>query len=1671
MKLVRSFFSLLLAAGFLAIGHSQVTVTYPVQSQDVVACQAGSTLRVRIDFIDGAADNPSVTIDLPPGIEYQPGSLSTNGGNLTIAEGNLMNANQPQFVITPAAINAADFVDFSISRTGRCDAVSFSDGGGSFKDVVIVNTDAGQVVENNPTDNSYSLLAASLSIVYPRTSSQDTIINMIPASIERPLEVRQGGLGFIETFTHFVTVGPGLSNYVLKFNGTALTPSSTNADTLFYDVDLNAAPFAGNVGDGDNLFENGEALMVEECFDVLECSQGANTTRHHARWGCNGEICQSADPVNGTVAAVVSQPTLIDEQVSLTFPNCLDGAERGSYSARIVNTSTTASANLSFEIQTTGTNFGFLDGNNRAAVDTNSVMISIDGLDVSSNYSITDFEASENACGAAIMSAVGEARYENIVLQPGEILVISYDFVICCASNCTGDVDFGRPTVSYLFTDACGNNASDGGDRIIGSDFGFTDGGAFLFDGPIAVEDGMTTTFCATYPDFLVLPNRAGDNQLIFDLEIPPGFTFSPNSHMVTTGTGMVIPSTATVVGGDSLAIIMDHTDLDAAGVLTGGGRSLTSLEVCYDLTFLCGTNGAFTLPMTLFNYVSPSCAEPCRLELTCAAPPIRTICPGVCPEGGGTVDRAVTERINFGLEDTNGDRLFDTDTPADPNVVRRSRAIPCDTICTTAALGIITGTEGSSWSNGLYRQTNLFGVFTAIGADIEVFDNGVSVGTVTNVEPVNVTGNQTFDYDVSPAALNALNPSFPAGLVYDDDDSIAVRACYYFDPVLAANDFYLYRESFVFQPNFSSELNQIENELFLSNDNFNTLFSCGDFPNRMTLVSSGVDVVSRDAIGDGCDEILFELDLRVNRGGITPPNNFDYFPNEFRAVNIPDTLVYATREGATFSRAELTYGSTTLPLSPYLMDVDSIYFDLRSLFTDVGGPLRLAESQQNFTIRTYFLLDCGFDETATDNNLRGRVQYMDPICGVTYQRDLTPGFEVRKPGNLSFVQAPQIDQSFTENTCYDLSATNADVGPEFNLSFTWLRIESPSGNINITSVSENGGMNIPLNPAGIYELGDHANNSTEDIEICVRQSLCEVDSFLVIYGWNCSGYPTDLNDVENCNFDTLVYFIEPIDAQIQLQITDQPMPNDLIDLCTTETIEVLINSAGQSDLIDPIFEVELAPGTIVNSVEFEYPIGMNTEVLTPTVMGNTLRYDLSEHTRITGDSLPGTFTSLPTSDRQVLARVQIETDCDYQPGQSVWTFRATADNPCGEPAVGSGVQQQSNSPGINGATTYSAVPAASAPPSANGRIELSGCSMTTDLDVSISFTVVGGMTANRDTAEFIVPAGIDFTPGSLVCSSPNASNCPSYVNTVTDANGNNVIRFAYPPGIGTGDQVSYSFGIFNSGSSECFEDFDGIFRNVASLPPTMCGATFCPNDIRVTTGTDTLTFDVIQSELEIEPMDLIGCQDVNGDLTVTGNFQVGALPVSTDDDVTIQAYCADAAGEIAGSPVGMTTVNGPIDTTGSRPFSIDVPSGCDLNNGIILVASGSCACGTDTITVTTFGTSGLVDIADQNVTICQTRIVDLSSLSISILPAGSGATWSTNGDGSFAANADGSGPTTDLGTANFYLPGPNDRSRPSVTLTLNQAGGGMGCGAAASDEIIVNILNVNCGSFPWNGN
>lgn len=199
-------------------------------------------------------------------------------------------------------------------------------------------------------------------------------------------------------------------------------------------------------------------------------------------------------------------------------------------------------------------------------------------------------------------------------------------------------------------------------------------------------------------------------------------------------------------------------------------------------------------------------------------------------------------------------------------------------------------------------------------------------------------------------------------------------------------------------------------------------------------------------------------------------------------------------------------------------------------------------------------------------------------------------------------------------------------------------------------------------------------------------------------------------------------------------------------------------------------------------------------------------------------------------------------------------------------------------------------------------------------------------------------------------------------------------------------------------------------------------------------------------------------------DATVCSGSDIGLVLSTTESSVAADSFEIVSV-DTRGLTVTTSTSTGMIDANGLSADSYD-NTGANPDSVTYMIAPISASgCVGDTVSVTITVDPEVVVDAGEDETVCSTGEVALDGSITGALETG---TWSTSGDGTFEDSSEGS--DTSFDGAVTYVPGPNDRSGGTVTLTLTSDDPTGACGPE-SDSITITINSVECGTFPWTGN
>ncbi len=1526
-------------------------------SSDVEVCQNSSVNQFTVTAKKSTLDNFEMTLNFPPGVNYSVGSAVITGGTIgyTITEIDITNLNAPVLGISNGGNPTINWgvghqVIFTVARDADCPAAQHAIAGNTFKDTVGIAYEDGGVVtnaeDNNPFYAPYNCDYASLSIL---------TIPVVSTTVGRPetrdITIRQGGNGCTNSFEYFVVIGSDINDYEFMYGATLLAPHTATpnglgtADTLFYTVDLSAAPYAGTVGNGDNCYDNGEDIIFTESFSTGGCNNV--TVRHHAQWGCDGQLCQEASPQTGAVNFVNGVPVL-----TLTVPSGATNEElcdTMTHTVRITNTGSATNPAGGAVALDVAVIFGLGSNGSPIATPSNNTLWGSDfrGTRFWDNFRIGGTPVADSALyyNNSVGNSRGFAAYlrENFLttdpdgpgglddidgdgyfddLAAGESFDVSFDFWIDPRENCgEGRFDYMVWEHKYFdvtFRDQCLQLRPpvrvDLGYRNIIRDYLNSTTESF----PTDIYDGENLTIG-------VKPHFYNNGYLC---EGEPMFT----SSKATWSMELTVPA-----GLDTMVGVMTDADLAAYNptITKVGNKIIYTLDryvfdtLNFPLTFDCAQYSGpqvMNIPYTTHYFCGTPGVDTCFYrEVHCGSVDIAIHCPGPCT--GPVTFQFDANRTTPGYTDGTKTTLVTLDpaihdtkvyNPFDTMLVR-SGAYIADTALSTLLFDIeLTlpngGTDLLTFLNG---EVIIDDISSGLGRQTFVLD-----GMAANL--TNVSGNNyVYTVDVS-RYTDSVSTTFLYG--GEDGSAVYTRDSVWINVRFAVGD------------NFTAEtLHEIsplrgEHYTFVANGDRKACDNLGDkaFYTKVSFrpSSSAPNV-------QGCNTT--RPNFYITHGSVSGDNH----PNEYRApmywdstaLTLPSYFIPGTN--ITFTDAV----GNPLP--------NSINGDVLTIYRPVGHADRDKRTTYYPRFNADIIATC---ETPEVTRLEGVVHFKEyayhPDASVHVDRALSTATNVTFiPPTWAFQALTPVRDGVEDSVSWDIELCNTTANTD--VDYNWLLIE-PQPNIVIAAIYDvSTGSEVPLvfntvNDSTFVELGGLTRADCQEVRIYATYGDCSAQTLVVRHGWDCVAYPTDYSTKTSACYRTVNLVVDPKPSEVQLSVVQQPTTTQ--SLCVDTTFIIELNSAQLADLVNPSFEITGITGVSFTSVEVEYPKNSgNIETLTPTMLTNKAVIDLLDHSVIGGlQAIKGTSTTSTPDERKVVIELTTQFGCGFASNTSL-AFAAKADRPCGEPATGNGVEVKSTPIQISGTTnTYEAFIGITIAPDT-----VTSCSAPTN--VRVQTTIIGGTTSNTDTTAVELPVGVTYDLGSFACTSPT---CPTSIEVDT-FNGYERLRFAYPAGVATGTTLDYSFDIIGSPSGGCSPTENIEIKSYVQINGLTCGGTAC-GPIRVVTGESSETITIEKPSLVINNMTGFSAENLNGSQDYTLAFDIINNGTSANAGLAIDYYCADAAGNPIGTSIGSsnTVVSIANGETITHSTDFTAPASCNNIDGIaaIIVPGGGNQCMCDTV-------------------------------------------------------------------------------------------------------------------------
>ena len=1384
---------LLLLFCVLCISTFKAQVSVSSAVSPLINSIGSNTLSVTLNYNNNscAAGTSTVTIAFPSGVTYVPGSVIKTAGSAALNIGYVSGTpSSPQFTVTGG--NNGTSITFTLLREANCAAVSTNDT--IYVTSPCITTSIGTALPN--TNKSIST-NYSIGSPYLFITPSAAITNASIGSVyTRTISVGNSGIACIDTL-HFFTIrkSSSLQLVSLQIGGTTLVPVRFSGDTAFYDIAGALLPTAGS------LCNNGQSVVFTETVKLLNCVD--LNTKYGAGWGNGTSLAgSSVSKWCALTQTPVIPITLTNGVANFSGYNYVGTDFVNMCSAFNYTTTYTSGGNAPMyntHIKAglyamwwgpTGMSLAVYNIHNAYLLTSSGALVPMlftfdaaNDLDVN----MAQFTTDPDGPGIGFSDLNGDGIYNDLPAGTTFTLVINRQFK--CNETCNSDnyIDASAPNGSLTWEDMCGTPVV--GQHLTSGPYYYGASGNIVPDLSVSIPPNVVggTSFnmqiCPTIVANWNYPASAAGHYWEWKVVLPPGVTLN------SAGYGS---ATSYTLSGDT--------------VIARGNTGSQGLD-CFkaNLVYTCGATDtlSFSYSLTYINDITSNCR--CRGRYVCGAKLFTVAkCPSNCAIGLAP-NKPQTGRTNgsFGYTDNT---LTTHVSPSSVSPFERQLALYLDTIFIKGS-----AVQLGNANNGYIE----FKIDKSSGANILVpelststfkhYRSGAVLTTVNGLLAANVA-------TLSTATKSIYRYNFTSNLSGGqllNNDSIEVDLRF----IVSTNNL---PGSPTIPSGISWQSFNIINSVKVSCDSTGWIPIIYPINSASSIGSHGANITSANCGGVSSTYMINKRSVQMS-----------FFENEYRPAKYTDSITVFIPNGYVFDAFILnpldqSYSAVTAPpqtIPPtYIRPVAG-----GQLYTFVNNGTWPAPPIH--TVYQYGLGSFRVDVKATCSSpvstsiishvyckeyyyayAQPRGTLLPPSVGAAYLNSGSIGYTINYPaitkpaitisnqtGTVIFAKPTETFNIRVNSTGFN-TATNVWVASDGNPNITITQIVETSTSTTLTpntyTVGAVSGSWFALNAAGI------PSGSFKDYTVYFTYKACTYDSIKIYGGWNCNSFPVGnpLTDPTTCATTPIYIKVNPQSSRFQMSVTQNPRSPG-INLCTNDTVMVVMNSIDAANVVNPSMTFTALPGVNISGIQAEYPLNSGQwqplPYTTSTGAINSYVASVGSHTNIIAQQgLPGTYYGLTPDMRQVRVRVIYSTDCNYVIGSYIGI-------------TGKGYRvcdttQLANSD-YNGFIRTSNINVnGTSPNGATAGMDLSmippvlSCANTL---LPLSVTPYFQPTVAGDMAMYILPDNITYVPGSFVSGVPTAS-----LGTVTTVAGTTTLTILLPAGVAPNTPITYSISVNSCG-------------------------------------------------------------------------------------------------------------------------------------------------------------------------------------------------------------------------------------------------------------------------------
>jgi hypothetical protein len=1367
-------------------------------------CSEAESLEIDVrNITTSTVSSITAEVIFPTGMKYEAGSVSGTG----VTENNISNLQRPVFNLPNLGL--AKSSTFYVKAFANCQMASYLSSGGVPSAKVVVTYSGGS---NSKVTLPFTIVQPTLRVT--SITNQLATINL-NASFVRAITLSNGGSGKLSGFTFEQVNEAGLK--LLGTSGGQITTVGAKSTHVFSKADFTS------VGNSDSFLNNSESIVVYDTIKVVDCSN--LKSQYQLYWGCDGSTCNTAySSANVTINPI--SPNLTFTTTSGTGI-CSDSSYKYPQSLTITNTGNDTSRNTKVKI---------LQG-----VSTGIYIYELSQIELSSlqiQYgtgngfkSISPSKTWQNASTGnyACLGSNPIAALECLLfdIPPNQVITIRWNSSTCCQQVCGMGYYAHRWKYDATYKNQCGSIITQ--PETFGS-YGNVHSVSLNEFSPTDVIDKQKIQFTYSFNSASFLPPTS-NAETTFEFIIPAGLTHSLSKtdfQIEHDNGGTWQPNTLTKSNDTIFAIFKGVPSI-----------ALLRAELKIKVTGNCASSsnhGDFTYGLNLYYSADKTCKNACKMLVYCHSDKIRIHCSSC--NTGFKFTEFEAKRTTFGQPDNDNDGLPDASGSLDMDKVKTERVMFGDTLLATFRGNIKRVGSITSWRYLKATSTISNGKYLRV-ADVrmKIYRSGTLLYDCNNISSYfNTSGlSRTFTFDVGVSALISASCPLYSGFLYGTKDSVELEVKYTFD----------------YNPGGLAAETLFQNEMFLSsvsNPSGSQKYQCDTFGAKVVLISHYFTNYGRGyytsnsctefevsqnyylSVGNCCSNYagnnIFPYEYRnwakISKAIIMPPEGFD----------VIDARLYHYRTSGT-GKSTYQYFSKLTPTAS--SSKDTITYDLLPLHNSGTSPM--IASDDGFLGVMYYKLrsnckapqgpsNVHYDFVMEKQNQLGSGN--DTIQALT-QFDII-NFE--KP--LLELTSKQSDvNSISDTVEWDVRLSNSSNSSLANN--LWIS-NTQNGNVKLLELVKlsNGQVIKPIN--GIFKLGNLPPTLLYDYRVRAIFTKCERDSFQLVAGYNCDGYPDSLADYP-CVPTRIMLHFTPVNTRAQATFTSQYAS---VRLCDWYRYDVKIANEGEARIFNLGFDLIIRQGMEVgDSAWVIMPNNDSFLMSVPTSLGNNrYRFNLASASNYLSQKGLAGFSSSDVSS--VVLRFKMKTNCNFVSG-SYFLGRPSGALNCGKSVISSfAIGEPIKITGVK-------QPYFSSLSLQFGKLDI--CNY--DGFAKIKFINLGpDTTGTTDKIQLLLP------PGIYVDTSYQKSivNGPTSKATIT-TNGQYMAEWSIPIDLVPGDSTYFEINTFVV-PHEIPCGYTQILGQAIVLQPAICYANNTTCNISVATSTDLIIDSILKSVYQLNLLD-----------------------------------------------------------------------------------------------------------------------------------------------------------------------------------------------------------------------